>query len=62
MITSEQSERAEIFAFFRQKHTFFVNSLLVNHILVNATCPSIRNTHNIILKEFHKLLRASGAG
>ena len=44
----ERAERARRnFRVFRQKHSILVNSLLVNHILVVATCSSILNTHNI---------------
>ena len=49
MTSSERSERAEMFVFFRQNHTFLVNSFLVNHILVNTTSRYVRNTHDMAL-------------
>ena len=36
------------FRFFRQKHSILVNSLMVNHLFIDTTCYSIRNTRNKI--------------
>ena len=44
---SERSERAEIFAFLRRKHTILFNSLLVKHIFVDTISPCVRNTHDM---------------
>ena len=46
---SERSERDEIFAFLRQNHIIIVNSLLVYHILVDTSCASVHNNHDMAL-------------
>jgi len=51
---SERSKRGEEFAFLRKNHVILVNSLLVYHTLVDATCASVPNTHDYKIEKFHK--------